>query len=52
MELEECERAHALTTITTGSKESQKGSQQSDKQLEQCSVLPEVPSLQIFGPKD
>ena len=40
----ECERAHILTTATTGSKNSQK-SQQSDKQSEQCSVPPKGPFL-------
>ena len=37
----ECERAHTLTTTTTGSKNSQK----SDKQSEQCSLPPKGPLL-------
>ena len=49
LEWNECERAHTLTTTTTGSKCSQKeANNQTDYQN---SVLcpPKVPSLQILG---
>ena len=45
----ECERAHTLTTTTTGSKNSQK--EANNQTSNQNSVLcpPKVPSLQILG---
>ena len=45
----ECERAHTLTTTTTGSKNSQK--EANNQRSNQNSVLcpPKVPSLQILG---
>ena len=46
----ECERAHTLTTTTTGSKNSQKeANNQTDYQSHNALGPPKVPSLQILG---
>ena len=46
----ECERAHTLTTTTTGSKNSQKEvNKQTDYQSHNARGPPKVPSLQALG---
>ena len=46
----ECEKAHTLTTTTTGSKNSQKeANNQTDYQSYNALGLPQVPSLQALG---
>ena len=46
----ECERAHTLTTTTTGTKNSQKGvNSQVDYQSHNALGPPKVPSLQALG---
>ena len=48
--LNECERAHTLTTTTTGSKCSQKeANNQTDYQSHNALGPPKVPSLQALG---
>ena len=47
----ECERAHTLTTTTTGSKNTQKeANNQTDYQSHNTLGPPKVPSLQALGP--
>ena len=45
----ECERAHTLTTTTTGSKNSQKEANNQTSNQNSFLCPPKVPSLQILG---